>query len=112
MRIKNVKLEWCVLIEDFNSRQIKNYNIFGQKFIEEIHKKVRTKKITNLKELREEIRSWAIYHYWCKSEFEIAVGGLFAKSLEDFEKIDAYRQIEMNLDRITEYVNNTLRIFV
>ena len=69
-------------------------------------------KITNLKELREEIRSWAIYHYWCKSEFEIAVGGLFAKSLEDFEKIDAYRQIEMNLDRITEYVNNTLRIFV
>ena len=25
--------------------------------------------------------------------------------IKDFEKIDAYRQIEMNLDRITEYVN-------
>lgn len=45
MRIKNVKLEWYVLIEDFNSRQIRNYNIFGQKFIEEIHKRLERKKL-------------------------------------------------------------------
>ena len=38
------------------------------------------------------------------------VGGLFAKHPEEFEKIDIYRQIEMNLDRITEYVNKELRL--
>ena len=29
---------------------------------------------------------------------------------DEFEKIDIYRQIRMNLDRITEYVNNKLQI--
>ena len=28
----------------------------------------------------------------------------------EFEKIDIYRQIRINLDRITEYVNNKLKI--
>ena len=51
-----------------------------------------------------------MYYYWCKSEFEIEVGGLFAKHQKEFEKIDIYRQIEMNLDRITEYVNKELRL--
>lgn len=37
------------------------------------------------------------------------VGYMFTEE-KDFEKIDAYRQIEMNLDRITEYVINELKI--
>ena len=36
------------------------------------------------------------------------VGGLFEKCKK--EKVDIYRQIEMNLDIITDYVNRKLKI--
>lgn len=45
-----------------------------------------------------------MYYYWSKCEAEIAVGGLFIKSIEELEKIDIYSQLQPNLDRITEYV--------
>lgn len=110
MKVKNANLKWNVLMCDFNSGKIRNYNIFGQSFVDELHKKVLKKDVNCYDELREFIKRWAMYHYWCKSEFEIAVGGLFSKHPEEFEKIDIYRQIEMNLDRITEYVNKELRL--
>ena len=43
----------------------------------------------------------------------MGIGPLWAKELKDlekFEKIDMYRQIEMNLDRIVEYIINTMQI--
>ena len=51
---------------------------------------------------------WARYYYWSRTEHEILVGGLFKNC--KLEKIDIFRQIEMNLDRITEYVNKELKI--
>lgn len=108
MRVKNKKLEWCVLDYDWNKNKIVNYNIFGQRFIDELYKKVKTKKINNIQELKEFIDSYCKYHYWSRSEYEILVGDLSGKY---FEKIDIYRQIEMNIDRITEYVNKELKIF-
>ena len=101
-----MKLEWNVLMQDFNSGKIKNCNIFGNDFILEIQ----SAEIKTYLELREYIDKWAKYHYWSKTEYEIAVGGLFSKYPDEFEKIDIYRQIRMNLDRITEYVNNKLQI--
>lgn len=105
-----MELEWNVLIYDLNSRKIKLYNIFRNDFILEIRNKSKSKKIKTYLELKEYINNWAKYHYWSKSEYEICIGGLFSKYPEEFEKIDIYRQINMNLDRITEYVNNRLKI--
>lgn len=101
-----MKLEWNVLIHDFNKDKIEKYNIFRADLFEDIKKA----KCKTFVELRETIDKWAKYHYWSRAEFEIAVGGLFSKYPEKFEKIDIYRQIEMNLDRITEYVGKNLRI--
>ncbi len=101
-----MNLEWNVLIHDFNKDKIKKYNIFRADLFEKI-KKAECKTFT---ELREIINKWARYHYWGRAEYEIAVGGLFSKYPEKFEKIDIYRQIEMNLDRITEYVGKNLGI--
>lgn len=101
-----MRLEWNVLMQDFNSGKIKNYNIFRNDFILEIQ----SAKIKTYLELREYIDNWAKYHYWSRTEYEISVGGLFSKYPDEFEKIDIYRQIKMNLDRITEYVNNKLQI--
>lgn len=105
-----MELEWNVLIYDLNSRKIKLYNIFRNDFILEIRNKSKSKKIKTYLELKEYINNWAKYYYWSKTEYEIAVGGLFSEYPDEFEKIDIYKQIEMNLDRITEYVNNKLQI--
>ena len=101
-----MKLEWNVLMQDFNSGKIKNCNIFGNDFILEIQ----SAEIKTYLELREYIDNWAKYHYWSKTEYEIAISGLFSKYHKKKKKIDIYRQIRMNLDRITEYVNNKLQI--
>lgn len=104
MRVKNVKLEWYVLRHDFNSGKIVNSNIFYSDFVENLHKFVRKGMVTTKEDLKDYIDRWAHYHYWCKAECEIMVGGLFT-TIPKLEKIDMYRQIEMNLDKIVDYVN-------
>ena len=110
MRIKNKKLVWNVLLHDFNSYKIITYNVFGDEFKENLYKEYRKKKINNKLELKEYIKSKMMYHYWSRSEYEIAVGGLHSKYPENFEKIDAYHQLEMNLDHIVDYINDYLEM--
>lgn len=111
MKIKNANLEWNVLMADSNTKKIKNYNVLGYELVEELHKEIVKKKtITNYEQLKEKIRKWCMYYYWSKCECEISVGNLFAKYPEEYEKIDAFRQIEMNLDRIVEYIMRELKI--
>ena len=111
MRIKNKNLEWNVLMADFNTKKIKNYNVLSYELVDRLHTKiVKKKEITNYEELKEDVRRWCMYYYWSKTECEIAVGNLFAKYPDEFEKIDAFRQIEMNLDRMCEYIIRKLDI--
>lgn len=110
MRIKNKKLVWNVLLHDFNSDKIITYNVFSDEFKENLYKEYRKKKINNKLELKEYIKSKMMYRYWSRSEYEIAVGGLHSKHPENFEKIDAYYQLEMNLDHIVDYINDYLEM--
>lgn len=110
MKIKNVNLEYYVMYHDFNSDKIKRINIFTNSLIEDIAKNIRNKKITNLLELQEYLKRDFMYHYWSKSEYEIAVGGLFSKHPEKFEKLDVWYQIEKNLPIIVNYVNQQMEL--
>ena len=110
MKLKSIKLKWNVLYYDSNIKQVKNYNVLNDEIKERIYKKIKTGKIKNYEELKQDIDSWAQYHYWSKTECEMAIGGLHCNYPDDFEKIDMYRQIEMNLDRILEYIINTMQI--
>ena len=111
MRIKNVNLEWYVLMADSNTHKIKKYNVLHQELAERLHNKIVKKKIiTNYEELKEDIKRWCMCYYWSKCECEIAVGDLFAKYPDEYEKVDAWRQIEMNLDRMCEYIMKELKI--
>lgn len=109
MRVKGVNLEWYVLSYDFNNDRIVPYNIFYSSFIENLHKEVIKKKVTNYKELKEYISHWSKYHYWSKAEYEIIVSGLHSKE-DSEEKLDVDYQVQMNLDRITEYVNEKCKL--
>ena len=111
MKKKNVKLEWYVLRYDVNTKSIENYNVLGYLDIDDLHKRVVIKKeIKNIEELKHYLRSKMFYHFASRSEHEIMVGDLFSKA-EEYEKIDAFRQIEMNLEQMTDYINRKLRIF-
>lgn len=110
MRIKNKKLVWNVLLHDFNSDKIITYNVFSDEFKENLYKEYRKKKINNKLELKEYIKSKMMYRYWSRCEYEIAVGGIHSKHPENFEKIDAYYQLEMNLDHIVDYINDYLEM--
>lgn len=113
MKVKNVQLIWNVLCLNGNNSEVQNCNIFSDNFKQEIYKQIKNKKITNYTQLKEYVKNWAMYHYWSKTECEMAIGPLWPKELKDlekFEKIDMYRQIEMNLDRIVEYIINTMEI--
>ena len=102
--MEDKKLEWNVLACDFNTDKVINYNIFQGHFYVDLERN-KPKTYTELKEF---IKKWARYYYWSRTEYEMMVGGLFEKCKK--EKVDIYRQIEMNLDRITEYVNKELKI--
>jgi hypothetical protein len=108
MKIKNKNLEWNVLIYEHNKGKFTNYNIFSFRFIELVNEKLNKDKLHSIDELKELILNWSRRKYWCKSEYEILVGDLSCRASE---KIDAFRQIEMNIDRITEYVNKELDLF-
>lgn len=109
MKVKNAKLEWYVLRHDFNSDKIVEYNVFSEYFVNKLHIAIRKKEVANYAQLQRYIENYFLYYFWCKSEHEIMVGGLFTEKAK-LTKIDIYTQLKMNLDRITDYVNTELRI--
>lgn len=103
-------LDWKVLRYDPNSCKIVNYNIFGtsDSYEKQLKKARRKREFTNYEELKEYLRKDFLYHFWSKSECEIIVCSL-SINWNEFEKIDIYRQLEMNLDRIAEYIIKELK---
>lgn len=111
MKIKNVKLEWYVLMYNVKEHSIKPYNALNNELILELHKEiVKKKRITNYEELKEYVRKWFLYHYWCKAEYEVLIGRFFFESDKDLIKIDVYTQLMLNIDRIIEYLIKKLDI--
>lgn len=95
------KLEWYVMQYDFNSGKIIMYNVLSGWYdmIKDARKK---KKFNNKESFKNWIERQLMYYYWSKSEREILVSGLFAK--EEPEKLDAWFQLEPNLDNICDYL--------
>ncbi len=110
MKIKNKNLEWNVLMFDWNKKKVINYNIFSYGFIEILNKKLNNGEVTNMEELKALILRWC-RRYRSKAEYEMMIGDLCVKNISNLEKIDVFRQIEMNINRITEYINNELNLF-
>lgn len=115
MKIKNVNLEWNVLRWDFNSKKACKYNVMHNDFPERIAKAIRSPKgsyrhIDNKEDLKEWLKRELMYYYWCKSECEYVIGGLFNHEEKDLQKLDIWFQLEMNLDRIVDYVMKEMNI--
>lgn len=110
MKTKNKKLEWYTLNWDFNSNKLYKFNIFisTDKFIEFLKRKMTKKEIQTKEDLKKMILQYC-RDFWSRREYEIEVNDLGNKP-EDAVKIDVFFQVEMNIDRITDYVNTELEI--
>ena len=115
MKIKNVKLEWYAFYYDWNEHEIKFTNVLSG-MEEEIAKKIRKgakdkwEPVTDYNSFKKYIRSELMYHYWCKSEYEVVIYDLFDTNDERGEKHDVFWQLEPNLDRVCEYIINKMNI--
>lgn len=103
MKVKNVKLEYWVFYQDFNSRNFKKVNILDG-MTETIAKQIRSHKITSWQELYDWLRKEFMYHYWSKCEYEYALGSMWVKDVEELEKKDVWFQIKDNVTMITDYI--------
>lgn len=110
-----MKLNWYVM--DWDNDKPVAINIFYAIDIEDLKKKLKYKgkkpnkynSIKNYDELREYLKSNFMYRFWSKCEHEILVSD-WPKGNESAVKIDVYAQISPNLDRITEYVIQELKL--
>lgn len=109
MKIKNVKLEWYVINEDFNQHKIVRVNIFNAYTPEYIAKRIKRDKIKTRAQLTETIKRILMNSYWCRAECEVLVKGLFADD-DKTQKIDIWYQLEKNLDIIVDYIINKMQI--
>lgn len=113
--MRKVDLKWYAVMHDFNKNELTYTNVLGERFSEEILKRIKSKKdyfrIYDYESLKEQVRQYLMYHYWSKSEYEVLVTGLHSKMDEnDIHKIDIWYQLEPNLDRICEYIINEMQL--
>ena len=105
-----VKLVWKAFRYDINTDKLEVFNVIDDGLIEDIEKANKKKEINSFNDLREVIRKYFMWRYWSKAEYEVIVSSMWDDSHIYDTKIDVYWQLEMNLDRIVEYINREMEI--
>lgn len=105
-RVKK-ELKWYALYWDSNDNTLKTTNVIHEALIAEVKKAI--KKGYDSIAIRNIVKSYLVWHYWSKCEWEVLVSPLFTRKAEEDEvKIDIWTQLEPNLDVITEYLITNL----
>lgn len=103
---KYINFEWYVLNGDFNSDEIKPFNIFNNwvlcDAVNKLCKDYKRKKMT-FEEFTEELRSLIMWQEWSRCEYEILVCNLIGEK-KNYQKIDCYAQALPNIKIIAKYV--------
>lgn len=86
-----------VIIYDFNSKSFKSFNIIPCLIREYEDKKL---KLKTFKEVKEFITNYSRYQWWGRCEYEIILQGWPSTNVT--EKWDVNRQVELNIDNITQ----------
>lgn len=98
------EIKYYAMHYDFNAKEIRKTNVIHEDILKSLQEMVKKGKIKDRIQFRECLRSEFMYRYWCKREWEISVGDLYEKDLNQYEEIDVYDQLEANLDVITDYI--------
>ena len=102
---------WNVFVEDFNGKEIKIFNVFhSHRFIDGCKKAVKQyKKDKDIVKFEDEIRSWAIYSFAYKCEYEVLITGWIKQDAQ--KKIDVYEQLKLNWDSFFKYIVDNISDF-
>lgn len=105
MRVKHSNLKWNVLRYDFNSGKIVSYDVMGG-VAEALQKQMRLGKVYDKATLKNFLQSEFMSHYWSRAEHEVMLMSNIHDNLEKeyMEKIDVWKQLEINLDQIADYI--------
>lgn len=116
-------LVWNVYRNDFNSKEIKVFNVFNHyRFREDVEKLIKSK--PSYDELSEQLRKTAMYYFWSKCEHEVVVTSFPPRigaseiqrirndsypygtsvNLKTGSKVDVYNQLQLNWDQFVGYV--------
>lgn len=87
-----MKLEWNVYTHDFNSREIKTFNIFNHgRFLEDVKKDL--KKYNTKEEFAERLRGRLFYYYGSKCEWEVVITSWVPHiTMSELDRINAERE--------------------
>ena len=113
-RKANPEPVWNVFIEDFNGKNIRVFNVFHHcTFVEQIKKEFRRySKHKDIEKLEKEIRSWAMYCFWSKCEYEIILTSFPERKGFKEAKVDVYRQLELNWKPFFKYIYENKAYFL
>lgn len=104
MRLKGKKLVWNAFRFDSNFKELEVFNVIRDDLIQEIKKKS-PKTFENLRKI---VAINMRHHYMYSAEYEVIISGVANRDYE--AKKDVWFQIEMNLDRLCEYIANELEM--
>lgn len=93
-------MEWYVYYDDFNSKQIKKFNIFDHwKFKEDVEQDLRRYK--SRAEFEKSLKMHLMHYFWSKSEWEILLSSWIGRA--NTVKIDIYDQVMLNWEVFVDY---------
>lgn len=98
-----MNLEWNVWRDELNANKIEAFNVFNHCSFRRAVLDIFNKPI-HMDEFEEMIDKEAMYYFWCKTEYEVMIGGLFERRQKT--KIDIYSQLKLNWDRFIDYLWN------
>lgn len=99
-------MKWSVFRYDVNKDEIVNFNIFNSVRFSEGVAKMRKQIWESPAAFIEQLNNELMYAFWCKSEYEIMVGGLFETDCNKLTKIDIYDQVKPNVEQLARYILN------
>ena len=110
-RLYNIPLKWNVWIDDMNTKELKQFNIFSHgRYNEDIREYMYKyiKKQISKDTFIENVRKATLYYFWGKAEYEIIISPLIGNHYN--KKTDIKEQIELNWDRYIDYLLNVCNI--
>lgn len=105
------ELKWNVYVHTWN-KGIESHNIFEHNgFYDKLYKlkkKYLKRSSFDFETFMKEVKSWMMYYYWSKFEWEISIDEPFLSEIKKScrIKIDVYEQIRNNWDAFSEYLYN------
>lgn len=110
-RLDNIPLKWNVWIDDVNTRELKQFNIFSHsRYNEDIREYMYKyiKRQISKNTFIEGIRKTTLYCFWGKVEYEIIISPVIGNYYKN--KIDIKEQIALNWERYIDYLLNVCNI--